>query len=137
MLSTCAHSLDRRPDHWPRPTHAGHPCTVWVREGRGNAEWLLAHAEAMDEERRQRRPGTAPHATLLTLKRGGFLSRLLRAAPSGHTPHVNCARRSSLGLDFTWMTDTHAAYRLYLHARWALQCAGDHRQKRVVATVTI
>lgn len=36
---------------------------------------------------------------------------------------ANCASNRSLGLDFTHVLDVHAAYRLYLRARWA----GDKR----------
>jgi hypothetical protein len=137
MLSTTAHALGRRPDNWPKPTHAHHPCNLWLLRGRGNVEWLVEHVYALDAERRIRRPGVAPHVTLATLTRGRDLAHVVRAVSPGTTPHANCARRKSLGLDFTWVTDTFYAYRLYLHARWAIQCAPSaSRQKSVVATVT-
>jgi hypothetical protein len=33
-----------------RHTHYNHPCSVWVRDSRGNFEWLLHHARAIASE---------------------------------------------------------------------------------------
>lgn len=120
ILSTALDGHGLRPDGFPRPTHAHHPCVIWASEGRVNSQWLYAHAWAMDVERRRRFGSIQVHKTLDQCHRLG-IERKIRRLPMLWTPHVNCARNGGLGIDFTWMADTHAAYRRYLKARWALQ----------------
>lgn len=33
-----------------KPTHKGHPCTIWTNENRKNYEWLLNHFVALSRE---------------------------------------------------------------------------------------
>jgi len=33
-----------------RPTHLGHPCSLWTRASLENYRWLVAHAQALGEE---------------------------------------------------------------------------------------
>jgi hypothetical protein len=35
-------------------SYVKHPCSIWVRQSRGNMRWLIKHAETMDDERIQR-----------------------------------------------------------------------------------
>lgn len=37
-----------------KPTHKTHPCTLWVKESRQNAMWLISLATALNEEWRYR-----------------------------------------------------------------------------------
>lgn len=44
MLSTVHHLTDSEfCDTLYKPTHKGHPCTVWVKESKGNYKWLFKH----------------------------------------------------------------------------------------------
>lgn len=48
MLSTAARALGTSVGY--APTHARHPCTVWVGAARPNFEWALRHGLALCEE---------------------------------------------------------------------------------------
>jgi hypothetical protein len=48
MLCTAASKLGHEVPY--RPTHAKHPCTIWVGESRSNWDWLIEHGLAMCEE---------------------------------------------------------------------------------------
>lgn len=50
MLSTNIFLLSNKQIQIMRPTHANHPCTMWARQTRSNAEWLMAHMEALCAE---------------------------------------------------------------------------------------
>lgn len=86
MLCT---ALDMRGFGFPdmyRPTHMGHPCTVWTAETRKNFEWLGLHAFCLSEEYSCRYGKVhASHSTIehcLALKEG---------IPEGPlTPFANC-----------------------------------------------
>lgn len=110
--------------HWrpgmTKPTHKLHPCLLWVAEARSNWDWLWAHAHAMDEERQRRFGHRNPHKTLVSLRKAKA-NQVRLWLPYGATSHVNCARNKTLGVDFTWVPNTHLAYRKYLAARWAAQ----------------
>lgn len=47
MLCTALWWHGARYDWLYRPTHTGHPCSVWTRETRSNFEWLVDHALSM------------------------------------------------------------------------------------------
>jgi len=59
MLANCFSPEILASDDCPRTSsgtvrkhcHFNHPCSKWVRESRGNMEWLISHAEAIDVER--------------------------------------------------------------------------------------
>lgn len=120
ILSTVSHLSSSWNEHFTRPTHTGHPCVQWVLSGRDNFDWLLEHAMAMDTERQRRWGHDIPHRTLSSCL-AGKIHRVSRKLPFGKTPHVNCARNSSIGVDYTHIKNTHLAYRLYLRDRWLLQ----------------
>ena len=44
-----------------RPTHANHPCTLWVGRSRANAEWLWHLADMLNLEYRGRYNKSADH----------------------------------------------------------------------------
>lgn len=48
MLCTIGRELGLSPPY--RPTHAKHPCTIWAATSRENAEWLVAHGQALCNE---------------------------------------------------------------------------------------
>lgn len=47
--------------HSPRNRHRKHPCTLWIKSRRMNAEWALQHLIAMNEEWAYRKG--KPHST--------------------------------------------------------------------------
>lgn len=106
-----------------KPTHAWHPCTQWVCQGRDNWEWLWEHMIALDDARLSRitvKATAQAHDGIrrLELARAWRFKKIL---PYGGTPHVNCTRHKGLGIDFTHVDDVHLAYRKYLKARWLAQ----------------
>jgi hypothetical protein len=120
LLSTAAAALGVWREGFARPTHASHPCVVWVMCGRENFDWLWDHVWELDLERRRRFGSVNVHKTLDACHQASIQATRLWL-PAGGTPHVNCARNRVLGVDFTHVADTHLAYRLYLKARWSLQ----------------
>jgi hypothetical protein len=48
ILCTAASKLGHEVPY--RPTHAKHPCTIWVGESQSNWNWLIEHGIAMCEE---------------------------------------------------------------------------------------
>jgi hypothetical protein len=98
-----------------RPTHAGHPCSVWLRDHPRAQQWLLAHAYGLSAIY------TAAygrvHATLPVLDWCSDLIGKYRRPP---TWWANCAQRTDLGVSFTHLDDVQLAYRHYLTERWAL-----------------
>ena len=48
MLCTAASKLGHKVSY--RPTHAKHPCTIWVGESQSNWSWLIDHGLAMCKE---------------------------------------------------------------------------------------
>lgn len=61
-----------------KPTHKNHPCSIWVRETRGNYLWLLEHHKAMLDEYTLRYGKV--HATQRHLEEW---ERGVRSAPEG------------------------------------------------------
>ena len=120
ILATVSSSLGEWNERFPRPTHKNHPCVKWTAKSSDNFHWLLEHASAMDAERKKRWGHNIEHKTLSACLNGN-IELVARNLPSGLTPHVNCARNSALGVDYTHLPDTHLAYQLYLHDRWLLQ----------------
>ena len=118
MLSTGAHSASRDavvcgPGLACRPTHQGHPVTLWVGATRSNWLWALYHAQALADEyylRYGRR-----HATEDRLP---YIASLVDLMPEGPlTPFQNSARNVGVGLDFSHLPVVEA-YRSYIIERW-------------------
>ncbi len=50
ILSTVCKLLGKHDQFMYRPTHAHHPCVLWVKSSVHNFAWLLEHAIAMSNE---------------------------------------------------------------------------------------
>lgn len=97
-----------------KPTHANHPCNVWVRASMDNFLWLHRYAAILHilfQEKSQKK-----HRSAFCLS--WIEGTALKLPYIGRTPFCNAARNSDLGFDFAHITPTTEAYRLYLNARW-------------------
>lgn len=99
-----------------RSTHEHHPVVKWVGAADANFNWTAQHFMQLSREfefRREREHlSTRIYRPLVQARADVFLAQL----PASF---CNCARRADLGIDFTWMENTHEAYRRYLAARWS------------------
>ena len=95
-------------------THRSNKIILWASESQGNYKWLLDHLKALC--RRFRDDRGKMH------KSEGYLPEYeegIKYIPIGkRTPFVNCARNREWHVDFTYIEDTHEAYRRYLDYRW-------------------
>jgi len=134
MLSTALHRL--RPDGWEalnsglrslpwdsplhqqvyKPVFPNHPCNLWVRASSGNWDWLMSHTVSLCSL--YRRTYGREHLCTYTLQELWNESRIEDFPKRDRTPFPNCARNLSRNLDFSYLSDTHEAYRFYLRARW-------------------
>lgn len=99
-----------------KSTHINHPVAIWTRQTKSNYAWLLNHFKAL--------------CTEYTIRYGKIhkcyehyeqLQQLSVYIPDGAlTPHANCARNLSIGVDFSHVEDVYKAYTLYLQQRWKL-----------------
>lgn len=97
-----------------KSTHVNHPCAIWVRASRHNYAWAVAHGQALAAEYTKRYGKIHKSGAVITQ-----LAKYTNLFPDvGLTPFVNCAARTSLGIDFRAEPDTHTAYQLYLNERW-------------------
>ena len=64
-----------------RSSHANHPCSLWVRESRDNALWLVDLAQALNQEYKHRYLRSVNHKSWDMLKSSSIRSRL-RVLPS-------------------------------------------------------
>jgi hypothetical protein len=94
-----------------RSTHAHHPCVLWTADSPAHFRWLVRHLVALSAEY------TARYGRTHACQR--FVQYFEQLSPQTGEPtwFANCARNRSLGLDFTDVTDTFLAYRLYLGRR--------------------
>lgn len=101
-----------------KKTHANHPCSVWVRENVNSYVWLGMHADALVAEYFRRFEKVHASRAIITSCNihWGF-----GTFPIGDRFEdlklPNCAKNSSLGLDFTHLP-VHDAYKAYLNSRW-------------------
>ena len=94
-------------------THINHPISIWVRTNRANYMWTLQHMEGLCEEY-TRRYGKIHKCESMIKK----FSELSVHVPEGElTAFCNFAKNDSKHLNFTHISDTHEAYRMYLQAR--------------------
>jgi hypothetical protein len=112
-----------------KPTHSNHPCVAWANADITNARWLIEHGFALAYEYSRR--FCREHASRMPLLQ---LDLRLGQAAKQPTAFQNCARNAALNLDFTTISDTHAAYRAYLNARWALAAAAGKPPRWTNAT---
>lgn len=113
LLSTAIHQLtDKVPTGIYRPTHKHHPCTVWVTKSRGNFKWTVDYLKALGQIRNPNHKSLSLLSSFEDyLDSGDFTAE-------DQTPFANCARNLDQLLDFTYIKDTHEAYRLYISERW-------------------
>lgn len=50
-----------------KPTHANHPCTLWVGQSRANASWLIALTYALNQEAQRRYGHERDHKSLAVI----------------------------------------------------------------------
>lgn len=101
-----------------KPTHTGHPVTVWAASERCHAAWALQHGLALCEVYEQfgHKPEHACKAVLMAMRR--------HIRVTGREPvwFQNSARNAGVGVDFSHLPIV-TAYRRYLCVRWP----GDSR----------
>ncbi|MBT4963216.1 MAG: hypothetical protein HON32_03455 [Francisellaceae bacterium] len=51
-----------------RPTHANHPCTLWLQESSGNWKWALKMVEFLDNEYMYRYNKELSHASMTVIR---------------------------------------------------------------------
>jgi len=101
-------------DNLYKPTHLKHLCTIWTAETIGNWNWLFRHFVALCEEYSFRY--NKQHASE---KISPYLLKHRTDIKSGSmTAFANCTRSESIKVDFKHITDTCAAYKQYLLAKW-------------------
>jgi len=103
-----------------KPTHTGHPVTLWCAADPAHARWALHYGLALCEQ--YKRFGRKPvHASEYVLR---AMKPYIGWSWTIDVPQYfqNSARNAELGLDFTHLP-VHRAYREYLLARWP----GDER----------
>jgi len=97
-----------------KPTHLKHPCTIWAAETVENWDWLFRHFVDLYEEYSFRY--NKQHASENILP---YLLKHRTDVKSGSmTAFANCTRSESIKVDFKHITDTCAAYKQYLIAKW-------------------
>lgn len=120
LLCTALHLNGVEADWLMKPTHKNNPITKWVSSSYEAYFWTLQHFLALGGEKRLRWPDNPPHKNWVELRHPLAVSAW--RMPNKHwQPFPNCAARSSLGIDFTAVADTHRAYKSYLLARWSLE----------------
>ncbi len=119
ILSTALRHHGCRARHLYRATHKDHPVTLWVMKTRGNYAWTLAYFRAACREYTRRFCRSHQCAALLDL-----FTQYSHLIPKGRRRRFcNCARNTSLGLDFTSLPVI-TAYRRYLAAKWGREHPG-------------
>lgn len=139
LVSTAFHELQGR-DLGYKPTHVNHPCSIWARASYKNLEWLIAHWEYLCNEYRYRYEDKIHASYPMIEDAHKRIAGLLRdgwdVTGWEMTPFANCARNTTLGLDFTHVEDVHLAYRQYLSAKWQLTGASWRARKPPTWLVT-
>lgn len=97
-----------------RSTHKHHPCTLWAGVNIGNFMWLVEHGLRLCE--RYEDNYNRQHKCKDVILKVATGAQIL---PHGRrTNFINCAANKSLNLDYSRISDTHLAYRMYLRQRW-------------------
>ena len=113
MLSTAVRWLD--PDTTLpvyKLAYMNHPCSKWARASRANFVWLLSHMSWMFTQKIGNHASAKLIPALQKFADGGEFPR------EELTPFANCARNLERGVDYSEISDTHQAYRLYMNDRW-------------------
>lgn len=101
-----------------RPFNPGHPVVKWAASDEANLLWTRRLFSALAYERSLRMPEKPVHASVTKMGRALQLVDSVTANAGNPTSFCNCAANDSLGISFRHLSDTHAAYRAYLRARW-------------------
>lgn len=99
-------------------THANHPCTLWVKESRTNAIWLLQHFKALCNEYTKRYNKQHKCETYLDV-----IEQQIQMIPDkGQTPFVNCTEHKNIA-------NVHEAYVVALRNKWEKDTANNRIPK--------
>lgn len=105
LLSTSINMLGGKGPY--KSTHVNHPCTVWTRTSKSNAEWLIKHLESLCAEYTKRYNKVHKCVEYIpTLK-----SNINIIPDIGLTPFENCTK-------FKEIDDVFLAYQLALNDKW-------------------
>lgn len=107
LMSTVMHMRGATPTY--RPTHKGHPCTIWVNQSRANYEWLLNHFVELSLEYTKRFGKI--HKSYLLLEELTAGRHLVPSISHGPTPFANATK-------FKDEYDIIVAYRLAMVDKW-------------------
>ena len=97
-----------------KSSHLSHPCSKWVRETRGNYLWTLDYFIAITDEYTLRFGRVLKSVDYLPI----FKSNIEYIPEGPLLDFCNCAKNTSLGIDYTNIKDTVLAYQLYIAERW-------------------
>jgi len=117
LLSTAVWKIEGRECGLYKPTHTGHPCTLWTMAATDNFMWLVNHGEALNTEYRYR--FEAPdHKSVLIIRRALDVVDRYNFPRIDRTEFANCTNltgnipvvklyrqymiQSKWGLDATW-----------------------------------
>lgn len=97
-----------------KPTHVGHPCTIWAMQTRKNYWWLFRHFIALCREYEYRYG--KEHKCYQYI--GDFYvgARIIPDGPL--TKFANCTANQTKGISFKHINEPVEAYKAYLAARW-------------------
>jgi hypothetical protein len=96
-------------------SYLNHPCAIWTRASQNNFVWLLCYVKQLYLQRNK-----SHECSKLFRGFEMFVSHHSNVFPQeSSTPFANCARNTSQNIDFTHITNVHAAYRLYHIKRWS------------------
>lgn len=111
MLST-AHFVVTGVQRGYKPTHANHPCALWIRETCDNYQWAHQHFTALCEEYTFRTGKTHKSSELIDL---------LRVPPTGIKPGERTPFAMAMPIEFQrlGLFDQTKAYQAYLNNKFA------------------
>lgn len=129
MLSTIVHKFDPAAHKFYnlyKPTHANHPCTLWLAESVGNVHWLLRLVTALNNSERLSPVSHASYFVALRAKEalmfGAIPDKFYDAA---NTPFVQCMPLVFQGIDAV------EAYRRYYQYKAADGMAMTYKNRKV------
>jgi hypothetical protein len=117
MLATAHHVLDGRTVEGLKPTHANHPCSLWVRESSSNYRWLRDMARGLSSQYSLRYGKQHKYDPAVFV--GGLATQPAAILAGDPTPHPQCMPEA-----YRVPGDAVLAYRFYYigmkmrFARW-------------------
>ena len=94
-----------------RASHMNHPCSVWTRESRENAQWMICHLDALCKEYTKTYHKIHKCQQLVS-EFSLNLSKLPSNGTSSHSEPPNCTLYKSISVK--------NAYQMYLLTKWAM-----------------